>query len=102
MVHLPPVASGEETSNEGAPINQGGVTVTTGSSYQMPDVFTVTVKAGKEEKEVLVRLERPKLKKPFLGGYKHKVSGLEYHHAAAQTMPRRREDNGVRHMIRNG
>ena len=38
-------------------------------------------------------------KKPFLGGYKHRISGIEYHNAAAQTLPKRKPDNGVRLII---
>ena len=64
--------------------------------YRMPDAFTVQVVGeGGQPKEVLVKVERPVVKKPFLGGYRHRVSGLEYHHASAQTMPKRKPDNGV-------
>ena len=46
-------------------------------------------------KEVLVNVERAQVKKPFLGGYRHKETGTEYHHASVQTLPKRRPDNGV-------
>ena len=62
----------------------------------MPEVFTVQVTSGRETKEVLVRVERPRSQKPFLGGYQHKVTGVEYHHASAQTLPKRKSDKGVR------
>ncbi|XP_061628722.1 IQ and ubiquitin-like domain-containing protein [Phyllopteryx taeniolatus] len=39
--------------------------------------------------------EHPHLKKPFLGGYRHKLTGAEYHHAAAQTPRRARPGRGV-------
>jgi hypothetical protein len=37
------------------------------------------------------------LKKPFIGGYHDKSSGKEFHHASAQTLPKFRPDDGVRH-----
>lgn len=61
----------------------------------MPEVFTVQVTIGKETKEVLVRVEKFKGKKPFLGGYKHRLSGVEYHHASAQTLPKAKPDSEV-------
>ena len=45
---------------------------------------------GKEEKEVLVRVEHAEGSKPFLGGYKHKLTGVEYHNASAQTVSKRK------------
>ncbi len=30
------------------------------------------------------------INKPFLGGYRHKITGVEYHHASTQTVPRRK------------
>ena len=46
-------------------------------------------------KEVLVNVEQSRIKKPFLGGYRHKETGIEYHHASSQTIPKRRPDNDV-------
>ncbi len=40
--------------------------------------------------DVVVEIERAVRKKPFLGGYRHKNTGVEYHHASAQTMPKPR------------
>lgn len=48
-----------------------------------------------EGKEVLVRVERQKTKKPFLGGYRHRDTGVEYHNATVQTIPPHRTDTGV-------
>ena len=48
-----------------------------------------------EGREILVRVERKMVKKPFLGGYRHRETGIEYHHAAVQTAPPQRPDNGV-------
>ena len=52
-------------------------------------------KGLQEMKELLVKMEKARLKKPFLGGYRDKQTGQEYHHASAQTLPKRRPDNGV-------
>ena len=52
-------------------------------------------KGLQEMKELLVKMEKARLKKPFLGGYCDKQTGQEYHHASAQTLPKRRPDNGV-------
>uniref|UniRef100_UPI0037E70651 IQ motif and ubiquitin-like domain-containing protein n=1 Tax=Semicossyphus pulcher TaxID=241346 RepID=UPI0037E70651 len=62
----------------------------------MPDVITVRVQSVEGIfKEVVVEIERPRQSKAFLGGYKHRLTGTEYHHAAVQTVPKRRPDRGV-------
>lgn len=43
----------------------------------------------------MVEIERATQKKAFLGGYCHKLTKTEYHHAAVQTMARKRPDKGV-------
>ncbi|XP_052778908.1 IQ and ubiquitin-like domain-containing protein [Mya arenaria] len=59
--------------------------------YHMPDVITVRVQAEDNTfKDVVVEIERTTRKKPFLGGYRHKKSSVEYHHASAQTMQKPR------------
>ncbi len=45
--------------------------------------------------DVVVEIERATRGKAFLGGYRHKVTKAEYHHAAVQTMPKKRPDKGV-------
>lgn len=45
--------------------------------------------------DVVVEIERATQKKPFLGGYRHKVTKTEYHHAGVQTMVRMRPHKGV-------
>lgn len=59
------------------------------------DIIITSVKVGREDKEVLVRVERSQFKKPFLGGYRHRVSDVEYHNAAIQTLPKPRPRKGV-------
>lgn len=69
----------------------------------MPDVITVRVQKGAESptsssndfQEVVVEIERPPHRKPFMGGYKHRLTGAVYHHASTQTLPKRRPDRGV-------
>ncbi|XP_074533855.1 IQ motif and ubiquitin-like domain-containing protein [Halichoeres trimaculatus] len=62
----------------------------------MPDVLTVRVQTGEGVfEEVVVEIERPRQQKVFLGGYKHLLTGAEYHHAAVQTLPKKRPDRGV-------
>ena len=41
-------------------------------------------------KDVVVEIERTTRKKPYLGGYRHKKTTIEYHHASAQTMQKPR------------
>uniref|UniRef100_A0A8C6SQI1 IQ motif and ubiquitin domain containing n=1 Tax=Neogobius melanostomus TaxID=47308 RepID=A0A8C6SQI1_9GOBI len=45
--------------------------------------------------EVVVEIQRPPQRKPFLGGYKHRLTGAVYHHASTQTLHRRRPDRVV-------
>uniref|UniRef100_A0A3B1K7T1 IQ motif and ubiquitin domain containing n=1 Tax=Astyanax mexicanus TaxID=7994 RepID=A0A3B1K7T1_ASTMX len=62
----------------------------------MPDVITVRVQTDVNTfQDVVVEIERATQKKPFLGGYRHKISKTEYHHAAVQTVAKRRPDRGV-------
>ena len=43
----------------------------------------------------MVHIECTGVPKPFLGGYKNRRTGLEYHNAAVQTLPKKRPDKGV-------
>ncbi|KAM9854644.1 IQ motif and ubiquitin-like domain-containing protein [Aulostomus maculatus] len=62
----------------------------------MPDVITVQVQTDDGVfQEVVVEIERPRQQKPFLGSYRHRLTGAEYHHATVQTLPKRRPDRGV-------
>ena len=45
--------------------------------------------------DVVVEIERAMRKKPFLGGYRHKQTGVEYHHASAQTVQKVRAASSV-------
>ena len=52
-------------------------------------------------RDVVVEIERATAKKPFLGGYRHKQTGVEYHHASAQTMPKLRAQSAVQRFCRD-
>ncbi|XP_033941493.1 IQ motif and ubiquitin-like domain-containing protein isoform X2 [Pseudochaenichthys georgianus] len=68
----------------------------------MPDVITVRVQTEENMfREVVVEIERPPQQKAFLGGFKHRLTGAQYHHAAVQTLPKRRADRGVVLFSRN-
>jgi len=56
------------------------------ADYTMPDVLEITCtdEVGKMKK-VNVYVERPVAQKPYLGGYRHKQTGVEYHHSFSQT-----------------
>ncbi|GFR93086.1 IQ and ubiquitin-like domain-containing protein [Elysia marginata] len=59
--------------------------------YHMPDVITVRVITEDcESKDVVVEIERSRTKKPFLGGFRNKNTGVEYHNASAQTLQKPR------------
>lgn len=70
--------------------------------YVMPDVITVRVERENGVIEsIVVEIERSNRRKPFLGGYKHRLTSAEYHHAAAQTRPKARPDNGIEKFCRD-
>ncbi|NWW84369.1 IQUB protein, partial [Rhynochetos jubatus] len=45
--------------------------------------------------DVVVKIERPTYPKPFLGGFKNRVTGVELHNAGSQTIPKKRPDKGI-------
>ncbi|XP_068132480.1 IQ motif and ubiquitin-like domain-containing protein isoform X2 [Hyperolius riggenbachi] len=64
--------------------------------YSMPDVITVRVQTGDSTyQDIAVEIERLNYHKPYLGGYRHKVTGVVYYHAGTQTLPKKRPDKGV-------
>nr|DBA31248.1 TPA: hypothetical protein GDO54_007125 [Pyxicephalus adspersus] len=64
--------------------------------YSMPDVITVRVQTGEDAfQDIAVEIERLNYRKPYLGGYRHKLTGAVYHHAGTQTVPKKRPDRGV-------
>ncbi|XP_034306877.2 IQ motif and ubiquitin-like domain-containing protein isoform X1 [Magallana gigas] len=69
------------------PVNTPIKTYRPRQEYHMPDVITVRVQTDENQsKDVVVEIERATRKKPYLGGYRHKKTGVLYHHATAQTV----------------
>uniref|UniRef100_A0A3Q3XLE0 IQ motif and ubiquitin-like domain-containing protein n=1 Tax=Mola mola TaxID=94237 RepID=A0A3Q3XLE0_MOLML len=65
-------------------------------SNNMPDVLTVRVQTDEGVfQDTVVEIDRPLQKKAFLGGFRNRLTGVEYHHAAVQTLPKKRPDRGV-------
>lgn len=48
-----------------------------------------------------MEVERSTLKKPFLGGYRHKKTNVEFHHASAQTGQKARAVSNVERFCRD-
>ncbi|KAM4678088.1 IQ motif and ubiquitin-like domain-containing protein isoform 1-T2 [Discoglossus pictus] len=64
--------------------------------YSMPDVITVRVQTGEGTyQDLVVEIERLNYRKPYLGGYRSKLTGLVFHHAGTQTVPKKIPDRGV-------
>ncbi|RZF40720.1 hypothetical protein LSTR_LSTR008669 [Laodelphax striatellus] len=53
------------------------------------DIITVRIDEGEgRSRDVIVEIENQQLQKEWLGGYRHRLTRIEYHHAAVQTKPR--------------
>ncbi|XP_030334142.1 IQ and ubiquitin-like domain-containing protein isoform X1 [Strigops habroptila] len=64
--------------------------------YHMPDVITIRVQADSDSfQDVIVKIERPTYQKPFLGGFKNRITGVEFHNAGSQTIPKKPPDKGI-------
>ncbi|XP_015484663.1 IQ and ubiquitin-like domain-containing protein isoform X2 [Parus major] len=89
--------SGSNFDGTVQPENQGGFPEKViQQDYRMPDVVTVRVETGSDSfQEVLVKIERPTYKKPFLGGFRNVSTGVEFHNAGSQTIPKKRPDKGI-------
>ena len=57
-------------------------------------LFLIVSSDGREL-EVVVHIVQENRKKSFLGGYKHRLTGVEFHNAAAQTIPKIRVPSSV-------
>ncbi|KAL8221215.1 UNVERIFIED_CONTAM: hypothetical protein K2H54_061434 [Gekko kuhli] len=63
--------------------------------YYMPDVITIRVQTDADTfQDVSIEITRPTFEKPFLGGFRHRLTGVEYHNAGSQTVPRKRPEKG--------
>ncbi|KAM6151980.1 IQ motif and ubiquitin-like domain-containing protein [Erethizon dorsatum] len=53
-------------------------------------IITVVVQTGIDKfEEVAVEIVKSDFHKPFLGGFRHKITGIEYHNAGTQTIPKK-------------
>ncbi|XP_048193625.1 IQ and ubiquitin-like domain-containing protein [Perognathus longimembris pacificus] len=53
-------------------------------------IMTVSVQTGTNQfKDITVEFIKSDFHKPFLGGFRHKITGTEYHNAGTQTVPRK-------------
>ncbi|GAB1290595.1 IQ and ubiquitin-like domain-containing protein [Apodemus speciosus] len=53
-------------------------------------IITVTIQTSIDRyEEVAVEIIKSDFHKPFLGGFRHKITGLEYHNAGTQTVPKK-------------
>jgi len=65
------------------------------------EIFDLFYLDNVQYRDIVVEIERDTTKKAFLGGYRHKQTGVEYHHATAQTMPRARPQSAVQRFCRD-
>ncbi|KAM9313229.1 IQ motif and ubiquitin-like domain-containing protein [Gastrophryne carolinensis] len=78
------------------PVNYPIKAMTFQHEYSMPDVITVRMQTGEDTyQDIAVEIERLNYHKPYLGGYRHKVTGVVYYHAGTQTVPKKRPDRGI-------
>ncbi|KAJ6654104.1 hypothetical protein lerEdw1_007468 [Lerista edwardsae] len=70
--------------------------------YYMPDFITVRVQTDPDTvQDLVISIKRPSFKKPFLGGFRHKETGTEYHNAGSQTIPKKRPEKGYEEFCRS-
>lgn len=55
---------------------------------KLPGKVNVKVERDGKEVETVVCIVQENKRKPFLGGYKHRLTGAEFHNAATQTIPK--------------
>ncbi|XP_057589159.1 IQ and ubiquitin-like domain-containing protein [Hippopotamus amphibius kiboko] len=59
-------------------------------SSDASQIITVRVQTGIDQyQEVAVEIIKSDFHKPFLGGFRHKITGIEYHNAGTQTLPKK-------------
>ncbi|NWR72889.1 IQUB protein, partial [Centropus unirufus] len=56
---------------------------------------TYTLTDSGSFRDVAVNIKRPTYRKPFLGGFKNRITGMEFHNAGSQTIPKKRPDKGI-------
>jgi len=61
--------------------------------YVMPDTLELSIVNAKgQTTAITVHVQRPLLAKPYLGGFRNKQTGGQYHHAVTQTAPMQRKE----------
>ncbi|XP_004478300.2 IQ motif and ubiquitin-like domain-containing protein [Dasypus novemcinctus] len=56
----------------------------------LSQIITVRVQTGIDRfQDVSVEIVKSDFHKPFLGGFRHKITGIEYHNAGTQTIPKK-------------
>ncbi|EDO49624.1 predicted protein, partial [Nematostella vectensis] len=71
------------------------------SAPQLPPVITVNVEIDGKPLEIKVQIVQECIKKPFIGGFKHRLTGIEFHNATAQTVPKIRVPSPVERFHRD-
>ncbi|KAM6436482.1 IQ motif and ubiquitin-like domain-containing protein isoform 2-T4 [Liasis olivaceus] len=70
--------------------------------FYMPDIITVRVQTEPDTfQDVSIEIKRPTFEKPFLGGFRHKETGIEYHNAGSQTDPKKKPDKEYEEFCRS-
>lgn len=76
------------------PNEAGAQTHEAPAAQQPPPPVPAPAVEPQSYKDIVVEIERCTYSKPYLGGYRHKTRGVEFHHASAQTMRRPKPDTG--------
>jgi len=85
------LASMGVTSNDDAESSRTfDLRLSTGDTYSMPSQIEVVVTFNDDRptKKIVVGITKASSRKPYLGGFRHKKTGVVYHHAAAQSIVR--------------
>ncbi|XP_007420415.2 IQ and ubiquitin-like domain-containing protein [Python bivittatus] len=70
--------------------------------FYMPDIITVRVQTEPDTfQDVSIEIKRPTFEKPFLGGFRHKETGIEYHNAGSQTDPKKNPEKEYEEFCRS-
>ncbi|XP_076976456.1 IQ motif and ubiquitin-like domain-containing protein isoform X1 [Tamandua tetradactyla] len=58
--------------------------------HSVSQIITVRVQTGIDRyQDISVEIVKSDFHKPFLGGFRHKITGIEYHNAGTQTVPKK-------------
>ncbi|CAJ0933356.1 unnamed protein product [Ranitomeya imitator] len=66
------------------------------SQMKIPEaVIRIMFEGDESYEDIAVEIERLNYRKPYLGGYRHKVTGAVFHHAGTQTVPKKRPQKDI-------